>query len=153
MQCVAVCCGVLSSSLTIVHIYVHGEISGVLQCVAVCCNVLQCVALLCSVLQRATVCCLRVYYGYTYTYRPKLAVCCSVVQCVATYRNVSQCVAAWRIYIHRAQLARAQHGVEVEDNAHLCAVNCSIRLTGIYVYTYICVYIHTCACIYIYTYT
>jgi len=42
----------------------NGELSGVLQCVAVCCSVLQCVA-----------------------------VCCSVSQCVAVCRSVLQCVA------------------------------------------------------------
>ena len=45
-----------------------------LQCVAVCCNVLQCVAVCCNVLQC-------------------VAVCCSVLQCVA----VCQCVAFARL--------------------------------------------------------
>jgi len=53
-------------------------ITGVLQCVAVCCSVLQCVAVCCSVLQRVAV----------------VAVCCSVccsgcnVVCVACYEII-----------------------------------------------------------------
>jgi len=56
MQCVAVCCSVLQCAL---------------QCVAVCCNVLQCVAVCCSVLQCVAVCC---------SVRQCVAVCCSVLQ-------------------------------------------------------------------------
>ena len=47
VQCVAVCCSVL-------------------QRVVVCCSVLQCVAVCCSVLQR-------------------VVVCCSVLQCIAVF--------------------------------------------------------------------
>jgi len=46
----------------------------VLQCVALCCSVLQCGTMYCSVLQC-------------------VAVCCSVLQCVAVRCSVSQCVA------------------------------------------------------------
>jgi len=56
-----------------------------LQCVAVCCNVLQCVAVCCSVLahlQSPT--CLGLWY---------VAVCCSVMQCVAVCCSVLQCIA------------------------------------------------------------
>jgi len=51
---------------------------GVLQCVAVCCSVLQCVALsvCCSVLQCLAVCCI-------VSVLQCVAVCCSVLQCVA----------------------------------------------------------------------
>ena len=49
MQCVAVCCSVLQCDAI-----VYDAFSGVLtfeKCVAVCCSVLQCVAVCCSVLQ------------------------------------------------------------------------------------------------------
>jgi len=55
------------------------------QCVAVCCNVLQYVAVCCSVLQCVAVCC---------SVLQCVAVCCSVLQCVAVCFSVLQCVAA-----------------------------------------------------------
>ena len=57
LQCVAVCCSVLSW-----------------KCVTVCCSVSQCVAVCCSVLQCVVVCCSVLQCG---------AVRCSVLQCVA----------------------------------------------------------------------
>jgi len=92
----------------------------VLQCVEVCCSVLQCaamcweqfpnpyayrlrassseeaknVAVCCSVLQCATVCCSK-----------NVAVCCSVLQCVAVCCSVLQCVAV----ISRSLLIIAPH--------------------------------------------
>ena len=49
LQCVAVCCSVLQ--------YVVAVCCSVLQCVAVCSSVLQRVAVCCSVLQCVAVCC------------------------------------------------------------------------------------------------
>ena len=49
-QCVAVCCSVVQSRA--------GRLSwNVLQCVGVCCSVMQCVAVCCSVLQCVAVSC------------------------------------------------------------------------------------------------
>ena len=62
LQCVAVCCSVLQC------------VAVLLQCVAVCYSVLQCVAVRCSVLQCVAVC---------YSVLQCVAVCCSVLQCVA----------------------------------------------------------------------
>ena len=69
-----------------------------LQCVVVCCSVLQCVAMssliiklsvavledVCSVWQCVAVCCSELQCA---------AVCCSVLQCVAMCCTVLQCVA------------------------------------------------------------
>ena len=50
LQCVAMCCSVLQCAAAVC--------CSVLQCVAVCCNVLQCAAMCCSVLQQCVaVCC------------------------------------------------------------------------------------------------
>jgi len=50
LQCVAVCCSVLQCAVP--------AFCSVLQCVAVCCSVLQCaVPAFCSVLQCVAVCC------------------------------------------------------------------------------------------------
>ena len=56
---------------------VHVLSRGVLQCVAVCCSVLQCVA------------------GYMTCYTSCLVVCCSMLQCVAVCCSVLQCAAAY----------------------------------------------------------
>jgi len=63
LQCVAVCCSVL-------------------QRVAACCSVLQCVAVCCSVLQRVAACC---------SVLQCVAVCCSVLQCI-TFSDLNECV-------------------------------------------------------------
>jgi len=55
-----------------------------LQCVAMCCNVLQCVAMCCSASQCVALCC-SVLQG--------VAVCCSVLQCVTVPCSVVRCVA------------------------------------------------------------
>jgi len=77
LQCVAVCCSVV-------------------QCGAVCCTVLQCVAVYCIALDDDTneedeVCCSALHCG---------AVCCSVVQCVALCCSVLQCVAVCCSVLH-----------------------------------------------------
>ena len=90
LKCVAVCCSVLQISYPDFPVrHCHDESLHALsphaallllvdtfklQCVAVCCSVLQCVAVCCSVLQ-----CVAVY--------------CSVLQCVAVCCRVLQCVA------------------------------------------------------------
>ena len=50
LQCVAVCCSILQY---------FAVFYSVLQCVAVCCRVLQCFTVRCSVLQCIAVCCHR----------------------------------------------------------------------------------------------
>jgi len=71
LQCVAVCCSVLQS-----HCRCHGS----RQCVAVCCSVLQCVA-----------------------------VCCSVLQCVLDMRDVTHWVASALEWIHAPHCNTLQH--------------------------------------------
>ena len=70
LQCVSVCCSVLQC----------GDRGRTHFCVAVCCSVLQCVAVCCSVLQcvlhYVAVCC---------------SMCCSTLQCVAVCCSVLQC--------------------------------------------------------------
>jgi len=51
LQCVAVCCSVLQHTTEV------GMHSGALHCVAVCCSVLQCDVVCCSVLRYVAVCC------------------------------------------------------------------------------------------------
>jgi len=79
LQCVVLCCSVLQIVCCSV-LQCVAACCGVLQCVAVCCSVLQCVAVYCIVLQCVAVCC-----------RSCVAVCCRVLQCVAD--RVVQCVA------------------------------------------------------------
>jgi len=84
LQCVAVCCIVL-------------------QNIAVCCSVLQCVAVCCSVLQWVAVCC-RVLQSVVLRWvavrcsmSQRIAVCCSVFQRVAVCCSVLQCVSVTKI--------------------------------------------------------
>ena len=74
MQHVAMCCSVVQCK----HVSTHEPMGMRLQCVAVCCSLLQFVAVCCSVLQCVAVCC---------SVLQCIAVCCSVLQCVL------QCVA------------------------------------------------------------
>ena len=55
-----------------------------MQCIAVCCSVMQYAALCRSMLQCVAACCSVLQYA---------AVCCNVLQCVAGYCSVLQCVA------------------------------------------------------------
>jgi len=79
LQCVAVCCRVLSKRISdgVVHMQVVSSaklvprVSAVWS-VAVCCIMLQCVAVRCSALQCVAVCCSVLQCA---------AVCCSVLQC------------------------------------------------------------------------
>ena len=66
------------------------------ECVAVCCSVLQCLAVSCSVLQCVVVCynvvqCVAVCCVWGSEHFPIM--CCSVLQCVAVWHSVLQCVA------------------------------------------------------------
>jgi len=79
LQCVAVCCSVLTATISIK--FSRESPIFVLQCVAVCCSVLQCVAVCCSVLQ--CVDCHNVNQVVTGIPDLYVAVCCSVLQCVA----------------------------------------------------------------------
>ena len=62
VQCVVLCCSVLQSV---------AECCRVLQSVAVCCSVLQCVAVCCSVLQCVAVCCSVLPYEPTNSMGPR----------------------------------------------------------------------------------
>jgi len=67
----------------------------VLQCVAVCCSVLQCVAVYqersCTLVLQARI--IAIY----------VAVCCSVLQCVAVCCSVLQCVAVCSSVLQRVK--------------------------------------------------
>jgi len=77
LQCVAVCCSVLQCADS-VFVSLAFSVSLVHQRVAVCCSVLQCVAVCCSVLQC-------------------VAVCCSELQCVAVcYFLLTPSLSCWR---------------------------------------------------------
>jgi len=56
LQCVTLCCSVLQFAQTVPYVQCNAVCCIALQCVAVCCNVLQCVAVCCSVLQCGAVC-------------------------------------------------------------------------------------------------
>jgi len=83
LQCITVCCSVLQC----VAVYYS-----VLQCIPVCCSVLQCVAVYYSVLQCITVRrsvfqCVAVYSSVLQC----ITVCCSVLQC----HIMLQCASVW----------------------------------------------------------
>jgi len=86
LQCVAVCCSVLQCVA-----------DSVLQCVAVCCGVLRCVAVCCSVLSSAADSCVAEgvlrCVAVCFSVLQCVAVCCSVLQCVAVCCSVLQSVA------------------------------------------------------------
>jgi len=71
LQCVTVCCSVLQLV----------AVCSVLQCVAVCCSVLQCVAVIQWSASMHEI--IRIAHQV-------VAVCCSVLQCVAVYCSVLQ---------------------------------------------------------------
>jgi len=70
LQCVAVCCSVLQCVATSEFIETRDACVLAMEYVA---GVLQCVAVCCSVLQCVVVCCSALQCG---------AVCCSALQCV-----------------------------------------------------------------------
>ena len=99
MQCVAVCCSVLQRVAVC---------CSSLQCVAVCCSALHCIAVCCSVLQCVAVCC---------SVLQCVAVCCSVLQCVAVHCSVLQCAAVCCSVLQCVEMIR--HAVETrEQKAH-----------------------------------
>jgi len=58
LQCVAVCCSVLQCILSLkADVQTYNDVAKIFRCVAVCCSVLQRVAVCCSVLQCVAVCC------------------------------------------------------------------------------------------------
>jgi len=75
LQCVAVCCSMLQCTSMSVPPY-HTQVID-LQVVAVSRSVLKCLALCCSALQRVAVCCSVLQGGADW---------CSVLQCVAVYQ-------------------------------------------------------------------
>jgi len=81
LQCVAVCCSVLQCAAT------SGRDKTLvirrLYIAEICCSVLQCVAVCCGMLQCVAVCC---------SVLQCVAVCCSVLQCVAVCCSVLPCV-------------------------------------------------------------
>jgi len=78
LQCVAVCCSVLQQLCT-----ARLSIEIVLQCVAVCCSVLHCVAVCMSWMPVKRDCC---------SMWQSIAVCCSMLQHVAVCCSVLQYV-------------------------------------------------------------
>jgi len=85
LQCVAMCCTVLQCALrTPDESIVCHNDELLLQYTVLCCSESQCVAMCCSVLQCVAVCC---------TVLHCVALCCSVLQCIAVCCSVLQCVA------------------------------------------------------------
>ena len=106
LQCVAVCCSVLQPVRDALCLILNESCS---QCVAVCCSVLQCVAVCCSVLQpvRDVLCLILNESCSQY-----VAVHCSVLQCFALML-VLQCVSP-----------QVQNFFSMQ---HSCAVKCLKR--------------------------
>jgi len=89
LQCVTVCCSVLQAA----NSQAHSVCYSVLQCVAVCCRppthrLTPCVAVCCSVLQCVAGCQLTGSLRVLQC----VTVCCSVLQCVVECGSVWQCV-------------------------------------------------------------
>jgi len=93
LQCVAVCCSVLQSKVHTVSVLTRQE-----TCMVVCCSVLPCVAVRCSLVQSGA------FQGTHSISTQKrrdvygsvlqsVAVCCRVLSCVAVWCSVLQCVA------------------------------------------------------------
>ena len=147
LLCDAVCCSalrVLFSSSTIVHIYVHDEISGVLQCVVVCCFVVQCVAACYSVLSSCLL--------WIHIYRQ--AETSSVLQCGTVCCNVSQCVAVCCSMTHvHPQGATSACTARRGGGGRRAPMRGELLYSS---HRYICIYIHKCVhsylCMYIYIY-
>jgi len=82
LQCVAVCCSVLQNACASFLILKQLDFCNVNGCVAVCCSVLQCIAMCCSMLQRRWV------FQCQW-------LCCSVLQRVAVSGSVLQ----WQCFL------------------------------------------------------
>ena len=92
LQCVAVCCSVLQRVALNILSTITGAHAVENACI-VCCSVLQCVAVCCSVLQCVAVCCSACTITGAHTIENAYMMCCSVMQCVAVCCSVLQCVA------------------------------------------------------------
>jgi len=79
----------------------------VLQCVAVCCSVLQCVgAQKRAIVWREN---MPSFFGVCCSVLQCVAVCCSVLQCVAVCCSVLKCVAVcWCTCLHSVKFSRTQ---------------------------------------------
>ena len=82
LQCVVVCCSLLQCVAT--HDQGYFQCQYLLQCVALCRTMLQCFAVCCSV------------KGLTTKSTCSANICCSVLQCVVVCCSVLQCVAVCR---------------------------------------------------------
>jgi len=83
LQCVAICCSVLQS-VAVLSVKMHWSVPAYLRA-AVCCIVLYCVEVCCIVLQCVAVCC---------SVLQRVVVCCSVLQrvvvcCSAIYEGAA----------------------------------------------------------------
>ena len=87
LQCVAVCCDLLLLDGIQPNTYMVIVCCSVLQCVAVCCSVLQCVAVCCSVLQ-----CIALRLGIVRRQSAQHLYSDSVLQDIALCCRVLQCV-------------------------------------------------------------
>jgi len=110
LQCVTV---IASSSFGLIL----SRTNSVLQCGAVCCNMLQYVAVCCCVLQHVAACCcllrslLRVPLEEDiFSYTDSQIVCCSMLQCVAVCCSELQCVAVFvAVIVPRGSIFLALH--------------------------------------------
>jgi len=105
LQCVAVCCSVLQwHTCPFARTPCCAEPA---QCV-VCCGVLQCVAVCCSVLQ-----CVAVTHMSACPHAVLRRACtvCNVLRCVAVCCSVLQCVAAPYVHVLACRIARGLRSV------------------------------------------
>ena len=93
LQCVAVCCSVLQCVAVILRNVKYISQFFSMKHILVCCSVLQCVAVCCSVLQCVAVILRNVNYFSQFFSMKHILMCCSVLQCVAVCCSVLQCVA------------------------------------------------------------
>jgi len=78
IQCVAVCCSVLQRAVVCCNVLLWCSNASVrIQHCATCCSVLQCVAVCCSVLQCVAVCCSELQL---------VVVCCNALQCCRAHQ-------------------------------------------------------------------
>ena len=102
LQCVAVCCSVLQCI-----IYVGG--SKVVREEQVSCSVLQHVAVFCSVVQCGAVWCSVVQC---------VALCCTVLHCAALCCTVLQCVAEKQFFIGKCFYMYMSHVTCMDESCH-----------------------------------
>jgi len=118
----------------------------VLQCVAVCCSVLQCLEIRarvrCSVLQCVAVCC-----GVLQC----VAVCCSVLRFKREQRNVADLWMSRVMYAKEPRPMTAYSSTAHTNAPSLPGTICCGSL-DIYIYIYIHIYVYTYIFIYVYMY-